>query len=120
MNAWVYDPHSGGVKIPPAVQQRTEQRIRSYAEAHYAGKFTRLGIRFRGAFCYIDAYTEPVEPSASLLLAVDETREQSTLSGAGTYPYTCAGYGFSEMKNDGAWPSTLTATRNMNAVRHNS
>ena len=27
---------------------------------NYAGKYTRLGIRFRGQFCYIDAYTEPV------------------------------------------------------------
>jgi len=76
MQAWVYDPHSGGVKIPSAVKQCTEQRIRSYAEAKYAGKFTRLGIRFHGAFCYIDAYTEPMEPPASLLLAVGETREQ--------------------------------------------
>lgn len=32
MHVWVYDPHSGGVKIPPAVKQRTERRIRSYAE----------------------------------------------------------------------------------------
>ncbi len=76
MYAWVYDPHSGGVKIPAAVRQRTERRIRSYAEAHYAGKFTRLGIRFRGVFCYIDAYTEPTEPSESLLLITGETREQ--------------------------------------------
>ncbi len=76
MNAWGCDPHSGGVKIPAAVKQRTEHRIRSYAEAKYAGKFTRLGIRFQGVFCYIDAYTEPVEPPASLFLVVDETREQ--------------------------------------------
>ena len=76
MHAWVYDPHSGGVKIPAAVKQRTERRIRSYAEAKYAGKFTRLRIRFHGVFCYIDAYTEPVEPPASLFLAVEETREQ--------------------------------------------
>ena len=76
MHTWVYDPHSGGVKIPPAVKQRTEQRILSYAEAKYAGKFTRLGIRFHGAFCYIDAYIEPPEPPESLFLAVDETREQ--------------------------------------------
>lgn len=76
MHAWVYDPHSGGVKIPAAVRQRTERRILSYAEAHYAGKFTRLGIRFRGVFCYIDAYTEPTEPSESLLQITGETREQ--------------------------------------------
>jgi hypothetical protein len=76
MKAWVYDPHSGGVKIPPAVKQRTEQRIRSYADVKYAGKYIRLGIRFHGVFCYIDAYIEPEEPPASLLLAINETREQ--------------------------------------------
>jgi hypothetical protein len=73
---WVYDPHSGGVKIPPAVRQRTEQRICAYADQHYAGTFTRLDIRFRGALCYIDAYTEPEEPSRQLLRATGETREQ--------------------------------------------
>ena len=76
MHAWVYDPHSGGVKIPTAVKQSVERRVRSYAEAHYGGKFTRLELRFRGMFCYIDAYTEPTEPPASLLLALKETREQ--------------------------------------------
>jgi hypothetical protein len=76
MRAWVYNPHAGGVKIPPAVRQRTEQRIRSYAEARYAGRFTRLEIRFRGQLCYIDAYVEPEEPSSALLRSLDETREQ--------------------------------------------
>ena len=62
MAPWVYDPHSGGVKIPERVQQRTRQRILVYAEQHYAGKYTRLDVRFRGQFCYIDAYTEPHVP----------------------------------------------------------
>ena len=56
---WVFDPGSGGVKIPDAVKRRTEQRIRTYAESHFAGKYTRLDIRFRSQFCYIDAYAEP-------------------------------------------------------------
>jgi hypothetical protein len=56
---WVFDPDSGGVKISAAVKRRTESRIRAYAEANFAGKYTRLDIRFRGQFCYIDAYTEP-------------------------------------------------------------
>src|ERR1700692_353359 len=73
---WVYDPHSGGTKIPPAVRQRTEQRIRAHAEKHYAGKYIRLDVRFRGALCYIDAYTEPEEPSPDLLKVTGETREQ--------------------------------------------
>ena len=56
---WVFAPDSGGVKIPETVRRRTEARIQRYAAENYAGKFTRLGIRFRGQFCYIDAYTEP-------------------------------------------------------------
>jgi hypothetical protein len=76
MKAWVYDPHSGGVKIPTAVRERTEKRIQDYAKKHYAGKFTRLEIRFRGALCYIDAYTEPPEPSPELLRITGESREQ--------------------------------------------
>jgi hypothetical protein len=59
MSPWFKDPNAGGVKIPTAVQQRVKQRILNYAAAHYTGKYTRLDIRFRGQFCYIDAYTEP-------------------------------------------------------------
>ena len=56
---WVFDPDSGGVTIKDPVKRRTEERIRRYAEAHFAGRYTRLDIRFRGKFCYIDAYKEP-------------------------------------------------------------
>ncbi len=56
MKVWVNDPHSGGVKIPEKVKQRTKQRILAYAEQHYAGKYIRIDVRFKGHFCYIDAY----------------------------------------------------------------
>jgi hypothetical protein len=59
---WVLSPQTGGNKIPEAVRQKTEQRIRAHAEKHYKGKYTRLEIRFKGVFCYIDAYTEPAAP----------------------------------------------------------
>ncbi len=59
---WVVDPDSGGVRIPEKVRWRTEQRLRRYAEEHFSGCYTRLNIRFRGQFCYIDAYTEPESP----------------------------------------------------------
>ena len=38
---WVRHPDAGGVKVPPAVRHRTEQRIRQYAEKHFAGEYTR-------------------------------------------------------------------------------
>jgi hypothetical protein len=56
---WVFDPDSGGVRIPDAVKRRTEARLRRHAEEHFAGRYTALDIRFRGQFCYVDAYREP-------------------------------------------------------------
>ena len=60
--SWVFDPDSGGVKITDPVKRHTEARIRQVAEAEFAGSYTRLDIRFRGVFCYVDAYTEPALP----------------------------------------------------------
>jgi len=57
---WVYDPGSGGVKVPPKIQADVEKRIRAVAEKEFNGKYTRLEIKFKKQFCYIDAYTEPV------------------------------------------------------------
>jgi hypothetical protein len=75
MRMWVSSPHIGGKSIPPAVKERTERRILDYANKHFAGKFIRVGVRFRGALCYIDVYTEPGEPYVSAL-PTGETREQ--------------------------------------------
>ena len=74
---WVFDPDSGGVKIKDAVKRRTEECIRRYAEAHFAGRYTQLEIRFRGQFCYVDAYTEPEPPGPDWPPADwPETREE--------------------------------------------
>jgi hypothetical protein len=56
---WVYDPQSGGKMIPDTIKRRIRQRILYHAEKHYAGRYNRIDVRFRGQFCYIDAYTEP-------------------------------------------------------------
>ncbi len=47
------------MRIPDAVKGRTVARIERFAAEQFAGRYTRLAIRFRGQFCYIDAYTEP-------------------------------------------------------------
>lgn len=73
---WVLDPHSGGVKIPKLVQERVRRRLIEYANKKYAGRFTRLDIRFRGVFCYIDAFVEPKLPPGRLPRNWPETREQ--------------------------------------------
>ena len=56
---WVNDPQSGGKSIPDAAKPRLRQRILDHAKKHYDGKYLRIEIRFRGQFCYVDAYTEP-------------------------------------------------------------
>ncbi|HET6382432.1 MAG TPA: hypothetical protein VFJ58_03490 [Armatimonadota bacterium] len=76
MRQWVYNPHTGGVTVPDAVRRRTEERIQAYAREHYAGAFNRIEVRFRGAHCYIDAYTEPEDPSPQPLQSLGETREE--------------------------------------------
>jgi hypothetical protein len=63
MRGWFRDPHSGGSKIPEALQAQTQQRLLRHATKNYAGSYARLDIRFRGPFCYIDAYQEP-DPAA--------------------------------------------------------
>ena len=55
----IRDPNTRGVKMPQSVQERTRERILRYAESNYAGKYTRIEVRFRAQLCYIDAYTEP-------------------------------------------------------------
>ena len=75
MRHWVYDPHSGGKKIPTAVQERTRQRILEHAEKVYGGRYQRISVRFRSQFCYIDAFTEPSVPDV-VPEVFQESREQ--------------------------------------------
>jgi hypothetical protein len=73
---WTFNPHSGGKKITPNTQAEIIKRINEHAEKNYAGKFTRLDIRFRGALCYIDAYKERVLEKGDPPKWMKETREE--------------------------------------------
>ena len=55
----MFDPDAGGKIIPEIVKRDIEKRIHQDAYEQFKGKYNRLEIRFRGQFCYIDAYTEP-------------------------------------------------------------
>ena len=76
MKTWIFNPHTGGVEISPAKQLEVRQRIEHHAALNFAGRYIRLEIRFRGALCYVDAFTEPQLPGPSLLKATGETKEQ--------------------------------------------
>jgi len=55
---WTWGP-AQPKSIPEAVQASVRQRIEAHAAKHYSGRYARLDIRFRGRFCYVDAFKEP-------------------------------------------------------------
>ena len=73
---WILDPHSDGTKISPTAQAATRRRILAHAVRHYAGRYTRIDVRFKGAFCHIDAYREPVVATNFPPAGWPETRDE--------------------------------------------
>lgn len=55
---WVYDPHSGGTKIPPEIQEKLCRQISAYAHGRPWHPATQLKPRFKNQFCYIDTIEE--------------------------------------------------------------
>ena len=55
---WVYDPQSGGVKIPPDVQKQTYERIMVHAHKIRPKQAENVRIRFKSQFCYINCLAE--------------------------------------------------------------
>lgn len=58
MYVWIREPGRGGLEIDDTVKEHTKKRIIKYAQTNFAGHCTKLDIRFRMQFCYVDAYTE--------------------------------------------------------------
>lgn len=64
---------------PTTVFGLHRQNVRNsvnYAKTHYAGKYTRIDIRFKARFCYIDAFQEPYVPDDYDPSLLNETREE--------------------------------------------
>jgi len=76
MKVWARDPHSGGITIPESIQDSIRKRIVTYAQSHHAGKFIKIEVIFKGKFCYIDAYQEPIMPKKFDEKLFGETREE--------------------------------------------
>ena len=92
----VYNPHFGGVKIPERSKEKIRKRILDYAQKHYAGKYTRIDVRFHGHFCYIDAYTEPEVSDDFPPPGWGETREEYIQRMRNTPTHLCRLRHFSE------------------------
>jgi hypothetical protein len=66
-------PRTGSKPIPEAVQNAVRLRILNHAQAHYAGKYWKIEVRFKGALCYVDAYQEPTPGSEGVAALTGET-----------------------------------------------
>ena len=86
---WVLSPHTGGSPIPNATQVETRRRIQDHAERCYSDRLLRLGVRFRGCFCYIDAFCEPNPPTGSELRTLGMTRDEYMERGRSTPIHLC-------------------------------
>lgn len=74
--AWVFTPGSGGKPVPKHQQEEVRQRIIARIAATCPPEsYERIDVRFRGKFCYIDAYTPPPKKTAKELKINGETRE---------------------------------------------
>ncbi|MBI5448223.1 MAG: hypothetical protein HY939_05800 [Gammaproteobacteria bacterium] len=52
---WVYDPHSGGIKIPPAQHNMLRCQAEAFAKTRPWFSKYKLILRFKNQFCYLDA-----------------------------------------------------------------
>jgi len=57
----VLDSEKGGKTIPDSIMKKIEESIQKTAAEDFAGKYSRIEVRFKGEFCYIDAFQEPSE-----------------------------------------------------------
>lgn len=55
---WVYDPHSGGSKIPPKLHEGICEQAESFARTRPWYPQIQLKLRFKNQFCYIDTLEE--------------------------------------------------------------
>jgi hypothetical protein len=73
---WMFNPQAGGAAIPKSIQPQVTRRILEHAEQHYAGRYNRIEVRYRGQFCYINAYLEPWVPDDFDARLFGQTREE--------------------------------------------
>jgi hypothetical protein len=74
---WMFNPTSGGTKIPEQLRPTIAARVRRHLEEHFGGRYRTVDVRFRGKFCYVDVYQDPDLPEDWPPPGFGETREQA-------------------------------------------
>lgn len=55
---WVYDPHSGGIKIPSKIYEKICEQVESFVRTRPWYPNIQLKARFKSQFCYIETIEE--------------------------------------------------------------
>jgi len=58
MSLWVYDPQSGGSKIPSQIHEALCKQAESFARTRSWYPRIQLKLRFKNQFCYVDTIEE--------------------------------------------------------------
>ena len=58
MATWVFDPQSGGVKIPPQTYDAICKKAEIFANTRAWHPKIQLKLRFKSQFCYVDTVEE--------------------------------------------------------------
>lgn len=61
VRGWVFDPHSGGIKLTDSRKNQVKNRISRLAADIYGDRCSCVKIRFRTQLCYVDAITDSDE-----------------------------------------------------------
>jgi len=56
MSPWYYNPQTGGTKIPQQMHDEIRLRILKHGKKLYPKDPSKLNIRIKGQFCYVDAH----------------------------------------------------------------
>ena len=104
MSPWVFNAHTGGSKIPERDYAQIRARIHAHCAKLYPTNRVVVDIRFRGVFCYVDAYEKGSDQPIHLCrLRFFAGREEWSLA---FYTYSSERYEPCFLSS-GAWCGTL-------------
>lgn len=112
MSPWVYDPQSGGNKIPPQIHKALCAQAEAFAKARPWHPRIQLKLRFKNQFCYVDTVEEGDERLLPLcrLRYFDQDKWSLAL-----FTYSNERYSPS-LFSDGKWEGTFDAALGMSEL----
>jgi hypothetical protein len=58
MSPWIYDPQSGGSKVPPQIFEALCKKAETFSSGRAWYPRIQLKLRFKNQFCYVDTVEE--------------------------------------------------------------